>query len=381
MTNRERLNAIFHYQDYDRMPVVHFGWWGELLEKWRAEGHLTQEEISGVWDGGEKDAAIGRKLGFDFNYYTTFHAAGSLSPGFEGKVLKELPDGGKHILNGDGTVTLWMPGATGIPAEIDHTLKDRKSWEEQYLPKLQWREDRVDEAAVKKIAAESARRTEPLGIYLGSLFGDIRTWLGVVGVSYLYADDEDLYDEIIRVVADVQYQTAEKVLRIMKEAGGAFDFAHFWEDIAFRNGPLVTPSVFYEKVGPQYRRFRDLCARYGIDIISLDCDGDPGSLIPTWLENGVNTMFPIEVGVWDGSFGPWREKFGRELRGVGGMNKHVLTRGRAEVDKELERLRPLVELGGYIPCPDHRLPPDTVWETVQYYCDQVRTIFSSGSAG
>jgi uroporphyrinogen decarboxylase len=86
-------------------------------------------------------------------------------------------------------------------------------------------------------------------------------------------------------------------------------------------------------------------------------------------------MFPIEVGVWDGSFAPWREKFGKDLRGVGGMNKHVLTKDYAAIDKEIERMRPIVELGGYLPCPDHRLPPDTKWENVQYYCDKFRKVF------
>ena len=45
MTNRERARAILHYEDYDRMPVVHFGYWDETLEKWRDEGHLTPEEV------------------------------------------------------------------------------------------------------------------------------------------------------------------------------------------------------------------------------------------------------------------------------------------------------------------------------------------------
>lgn len=107
---------------------------------------------------------------------------------------------------------------------------------------------------------------------------------------------------------------------------------------------------------------------YGIDIISLDCDGLIDSLIPTWFENGVNTMFPIEVGTWGASISPWREKYGKELKGVGGMNKTVFAQDRKAIDLEIERLKPLVELGGYIPCPDHRIAPDAIWEHVQYYC-------------
>jgi uroporphyrinogen decarboxylase len=379
MNNRENLKALLHYRNYDHLPVAHFGWWGELLQKWQLEGHLTKDEIEDAWDGSEKDRSLGRKLGFDFNYYTTFGANGGLMPSFESKVIKEFPDGSKHVMGGDGVVVLSKPGAQGIPSEIGHTLVDRPSWEESYLPRLQWDDKRIDEDKVRQIAREAKDRTEPLGLHMGSLFGNIRGWMGLEGVSYLYSDDEDLYDEIIRVNAGLQYQGAEKLIRVAESvaasAGDVFDFGHFWEDIAFKNGPLVSPPVFYEKVGPHYRRLCDLCRNHGIDIVSLDCDGDPGTLIPTWLDNGVNTMFPIEVGVWDGSYAPWRKKHGTALRGVGGMNKHVLAQDRAAIDREIERLKPIVELGGYLPCPDHRLAPNAVWENVQYYCDTFRKTF------
>ena len=109
--------------------------------------------------------------------------------------------------------------------------------------------------------------------------------------------------------------------------------------------------------------------------MSLDCDGCIDKLVPIWLQNGVNTMFPIEVGTWGASIAPWRAQYGRELRGIGGMDKRVLAYDRDAVDRELERLKPLVEAGGYIPCPDHRLPPETKWELVQYYCEQFRKFF------
>ena len=158
-------------------------------------------------------------------------------------------------------------------------------------------------------------------------------------------------------------------------AGARFDYAHFWEDICCKNGPLVIPALFDEKVGPYYRRIVDLCRRHGIEIFSLDCDGWIDALVPIWLKHGINTMFPIEVGTWGGSIGPWRERYGRDLRGVGGMDKRVFARDRAAIDAEVERLRPLVDLSGFIPCPDHLLAPDAKWENVQYYCDRMRAIF------
>jgi hypothetical protein len=99
-------------------------------------------------------------------------------------------------------------------------------------------------------------------------------------------------------------------------------------------------------------------------------------LLPFWLENGVNTMFPIEVGTWKASIAPWREKYGRDIRGVGGMDKTVFSRDRRAVEDEVERLKALVDLGGYIPCPDHRIAPDALWENVPNYSDLMRKNFS-----
>ena len=384
MNNRQRALAVLNYQPYDRLPVVHFGYWDELLLKWAEEGHITAEEARTWGDGNPTDAAIDRKLGWDFNYYACFHTATHLRPPFEPRVIEELPDGSVKSVNGDGMIVLTKPGATGIPPEIDHLLKDREVWEREFLPRLQFDPERVtkmparvndvmmrfDEGGLDFLRADE--RDYYYGLHCGSLYGNIRNMLGVAGSAYLMVDDEPLFDEIIDTVGGLCYQCTKTAL----ESGAKFDFAHFWEDICFKSGPLIRPSMFAAKVGPHYARITELVRSYGIEVISLDCDGKIDELVPIWLENGVNTMFPIEVGTWEASIAPWRELYGKELRGVGGTNKVVFARDRAAIDAEIERLKPLVELGGYIPCPDHRLPLDAIWENVQYYCDRMREAFS-----
>lgn len=371
MTNRERALAILNYEKYDRMPAVHFGYWEETLAKWYKEGHITKEEAMYWGDGNQYDTSIAEKLGFDFNWFRVFmtrQGMGLLNPPFETKVIETTPEGYRKVVNSDGVIILEKRGIVSIPQEIDHLLKDRESFEKYYLPKLQFSPDRVDDSYLYSL--KDKPRENPLGLYCGSLFGRIRDMLGVEGTSYIYADDEDLFDEIINTVGELTYKTVEYILSF----GVKFDFAHYWEDICFKNGPLVIPSVFQEKVGPHYKRISDLLNKNGVNIISLDCDGLIDSLIPTWINNGVNTMFPIEVGTWNANIRPWREKYGKEIRGVGGMNKNVFALDYAAVDEEIERLRPLIALGGYIPCPDHRIPPDAKWENVQYYCDKIKSI-------
>ena len=383
MNNRERAMAVLRYEDYDRMPLVHFGWWNETLDKWATEGRVTEDEARTWADGNPVDDQIGDRLGFDFNWSTNFDPSLRLHPAFEEKVVEEFPDGSRHILNRYGMIVLEKPGATGIPTEIGHTLQDRASWEEHFKWRWQFSLERVklssvrvgdqflrwDEGGLEFL--KSGQRDYLYGIDCGSLFGQIRNATGMEGSAYMQVDDPELFTEIIDTVGDMTFETVKYVMA----AGAKFDFAHFWEDICFRNGPIINPRVFREKIGPHYRRITALLADYGIDVVSLDCDGKIDTLIPTWLENGVNTMFPIEVGVWDASIAPWREQYGREILGVGGVNKHVFAHDRAAVDAEVERMKPLIALGGFIPCPDHRIAPDAEWDLVRYYCDRMREEF------
>jgi uroporphyrinogen decarboxylase len=382
MNNRDRALAVLRYQPYDRLPLVHFGFLQETLQIWAAQGHIATEDAAAA-DGSPAEDRIAGKLGFDFNWQNMFYTHTSIRPAFERRVVAEFPDGTQHVRTGHGAVVVNKPGGGSIHAEVDHLLKDRRSWEEHFKPRLQWSPERVTHVPVRVGDAtvrfdqgglehlRTGRRERPLGLHCGSLYGEFRNWVGVEGSCYLLADDEPLVDEILETLGDLSCRNAAFAI----ESGARFDFAHFWEDICFKNGPLISPSVFAEKVGPHYRRVTDLCRRHGLDIVSLDCDGWIDALIPTWFANGVNTMFPIEVGTWDASIQPWRDRYGRGMLGVGGVNKRVFSRDRAAVDAEIERIRRLVDLGGYLPCPDHRIPEDCRFDLIRYYCERMRQVY------
>jgi hypothetical protein len=270
MTIRENVKAILHYKNYDYMPVVHFGYWGELLSKWHNEGHITAEEARGYGDGNAADRSIADKLGFDFCWTAQIGAHGGLLPGFEHKVIEKRDDGSVIYQNGNGLIEMAKAGCTSIPVTIGTLLKDRSAWEDLYKQRLQPDQRRYNIEYFKNYAAiQNDDQTRPFGMHVGSLYGSIRDMLGVEALSYLYADDEDLYAEIIDAVGTVAYTN----LKVMLEAGLRPDFAHYWEDICFKNGPLVSPAIFAEYVGPQYKRMTDLLKQYGVDIVSLDCDG------------------------------------------------------------------------------------------------------------
>lgn len=361
---------ILHFLPVDRFPAVHFGYWGELLEEWAEQGKIPRELAVENYDGSEKDRELDKLIGWDFNWSQVAGCRNGLFPAFEDKVLETLPDGTLRIQNSLGLIERVKPGITSIPSEDDYLLKDREAFETLYRPKMLYAPERVDVEYYKHFN-ETRPQDIPVGLQLGSVLGDIRSMVSVVGMSYLiYDEDEELFADIVDTYAQMQYQCVKTIL----ETGAKFDFAHYWEDICFKNGPLLSPDLFNELCGKHYKKRNDLCRQYGIDVISLDCDGVTEKLLPTWFENGVNTMFPIEVGVWGDQFEAARNKFGREMLGVGGMDKTAFRKDRAAVDAEIQRMKRLAELGGFIPCPDHRLMPGSKFELVQYYAEEIKNI-------
>lgn len=370
MTNRERALNILRFKPVDRLPAVHFGYWRELLTEWAEQGNISHELAATVRDGNEADRELDAIIGWDFNWSTIRGANSRLFPAFEHRVLETLPDGSQRVQNSHGVIERIKPGIVSIPSEDDYLLKDREAFETLFKPKMQFDPARVNFAYFEHFN-ETRPQDRPVGLWLGSVLGDIRNVTTVMGMSYLmYDEDEELLADIVDTYAEMQYQCVKAIL----ETGAKFDFAHYWEDICFKNGPLLSPEIFDELCAKHYKKRNDLCHEYGIDLISLDCDGVIGQLLPTWVENGVNVMFPIEVGVWGDQFEAARNRFGNRVLGVGGMDKTVFRRDRAAVDAELERVKRLVSLGGFIPCPDHRLMPGSRFELVQYYAEEIKKI-------
>lgn len=378
MNHRERFLAVMNGRKYDRLPVLNFGFWEETLEKWIAQGHLKPGALTAYQKQSDELQEVARALGYDYIFLknTLVHdraptVISSLYPPFEEICQRRMDDGSAIWRNHYGVMEKRVPGLRSISAEADWTLKDRESWEKEFKPRLTFREDRLDRAWLDGLRAREETRELPLGVFAGSLFGQVRNMLGLVNLSYMMADDPELLDEIFETVFTLCYQVTKALL----DTGIRFEWAHFWEDVCYGRGSLVSPRYFRESVGGYYARMTSLIRSYGIDVISLDCDGVIDDLLPIWLENGVNTMYPVEVGIWGGSIAPWKERYGDGVRAIGGVDKRVLSMDRAAVDRELERIRPLAELGGYIPCFDHHIPPSAEWDLTRYYFDRFREVF------
>ena len=96
--------------------------------------------------------------------------------------------------------------------------------------------------------------------------------------------------------------------------------------------------------------------------------------MPYLLEGGINCLFPFEV---NGCAHPSEllDKYGKQLRIMGGFDKMELGKGKEAIKAYMETLVPLVQRGGYIPFCDHRCPPNVKPEDYLYYLDLKEEMF------
>jgi uroporphyrinogen decarboxylase len=198
--------------------------------------------------------------------------------------------------------------------------------------------------------------------------------MGLENIALVVYDDPAWFEEMVTTLADLSVALLEKQFA----TGAQFDACWMWEDMCYKAGPLLSPEHFKRYLVPQYQRLTSLCRKHGCDVVWVDCDGKIDDLLPLWLAGGVNCMFPIEIGTWGADPVKLRKQYGKELLLMGGFDKHILAKGQRDIEREIHRLTPLVEEGGFIPMPDHRVPPDVPYQHYVCYCETARKVWGQG---
>jgi uroporphyrinogen decarboxylase len=152
------------------------------------------------------------------------------------------------------------------------------------------------------------------------------------------------------------------------------DAVYFWEDMAYRNGPMIGPPTFREFMLPYYARVIDCARSLGIDVLDVDTDGHFSVLIPLFLEAGVNKFLPFEVQAGM-DIREVRQQYGRRIIIEGGLDKRALAKDFAAIKDEVESKVPaLLREGGYFPAIDHNVPPDVSLKNFEFFLQCVRDV-------
>ena len=359
MNARERFLKVCNFEQVDHPPRWDcFGFWGPTIERWRREGlppDVPPEqyfEMDG-WHMLPVDA------GLTHNPYR---------PPFEAKVIEEDE---RTVTYRDGTGITKRDRKDRPEMSMSQFLQfpvsSRKDWED-----LKWRLDPTDPGRYPdwdETREKFANRTMPLALYICGGYGWPRNLFGEEHLAYMYYDDPGLLHDIMLHWMEFYKGVCDRTLPNID-----CDFVYIWEDMAFKNGPLIGPKTFEEFMLPYCKEVISCMRSYGVKNILVDSDGDNRPILDLFVEAGVNIFLPLEIAA---NMEPLeiREKYGRKLVLWGGIDKRALSKDKAAIKEELMRKVPqMMESGGFIPSVDHSVPPDVSFENYRYYTELLREL-------
>jgi uroporphyrinogen decarboxylase len=208
-------------------------------------------------------------------------------------------------------------------------------------------------------------RGEIIGVNFHSFFGFLRDFMGMENTCLAYYDQPHL---VRRMIADRLTFAKQVLARAL--ATGKLEFVQIWEDMAYKAGPLISPRLVREFMLPAYVELVRYLRENGVRLIMVDCDGRVDSLLPIWLEAGIDGVYPCEMAAGSDPLALRRAFPGVRL--MGGYDKRRFAAGRAGVTAELERLKPLLREGGFIPFVDHFVPPDVSFDSFCFSVEERR---------
>jgi hypothetical protein len=259
MTDRERFRNQLTCKSFDRSFNMEFGYWDENYKEWNIfvnNGIRNEEEANAF---------------FNFDKIERIYPNTWMSPPFEEKIISE--NAGNYIIIDSDGILAEVPkdGHATISHYIKPTIITPDDWK-----KCKEERFRIDDPNrivnieyYKNLYPDDENRDFPLGIYVGSMIGKIRDMLTFEGLCYAIYDYPDMLEDMVETCCQISESLLEQILPHFK-----FDFACGWEDICFKNGPIVTTDFFKEIIMPRYKRINNKLKKNNIDIWYIDCDGD-----------------------------------------------------------------------------------------------------------
>ena len=189
-------------------------------------------------------------------------------------------------------------------------------------------------------------------------------WQSLVDACVALKDDPKTVHALLEKTADFHCRCLEKVLPEV-----SVDFASLYEPIAAPGGPLVSPEMFRDFALPVYQRVIEVLDRHGVSLKILSTTGgDLSSLLPSFLDAGINGLWISNIMSERMEYGTLRRDYGPDIALIGGIKSTALTADDDSLRRVIEEtVPPLLETGHYLPCLDDRPRSNVPFASYELY--------------
>ncbi len=366
MNFRDHFVGTLQFNSAAAIPLIPGNGRKSTLERWHREGLPAGVDGSGTTEEACRQAGIPvEKLpdgpGFPINF--------NMNPMFEEKVI-EVREHSQVVQDWKGNVceigreftTEYLRHAIDFVTRrwIRCPVESRADW-----PDMRRRYQSCDPGRFPADPAAQGKRIQnrdyPLILSFSGPYWILREWCGFEGLSMLFYDDPALVEEMIEF-------WERYVLEIMEKAFAVYtpEMVHFSEDMAYKGHSMLSPEMCRKFLLPTWKRWGECAKAHGVPLFAVDSDGYIGELIPLWIEAGVDACDPVEVAAGN-DIVRFRREYGRDMAYRGGVDKREMARGGRHIEAEIERLKPVIRSGGFIPGCDHGVPSDVSWPDFVHY--------------
>jgi len=385
MTPRERVKAVIHFKKPDILPWIE-NFYDETIVKWFREG-LHADEITVIeWVISARDGLLllnwPAVLGFDpYSYFGCQNLFGCYVPidvgpipRFKRKVLREN-ERYIELITETGAIAKRFKSAQytwySMPMFVSFPVKDRKTWEEykgrlnpedpRRYPKDWHKDDYIE-------VFENYQAGNTILTFTG-FYGFGAQLMGIENFNVLYYKDRELLEDMAE---HWEYFTIETIRDAVETLKDRIDMVYWWEDMAEKHGPCISPKIFKEVFLPHYKRVTNFLKRNKIDRILVDSDGNINPILDLFVEAGLTGLWPLEVGSGMNAI-DIRKKYGNKFFLIGNLDKREIVKGGEPMKREIDSKVPVLkELGGYIPGLDHLVPVEFTFEKFKEYCKYLK---------
>lgn len=385
MTPRERIKAVINFKKPDVLPWIESSY-DETIVKWLKEG-LPADKVTVIeWVISAREGLLllnwPAVLGFDpYSYFGCQNMLGCYVPidigpipRFKRRVLREN-ERYVDLMTETGAIARRVKSAEytwySMPMFLEFPVKDRKTWED-YKTRLNpedprrypkdWHKDAYIEAFEQYQAANTV-------LTLTGFYGFGAQLMGIENFNILYYKDKEL---MIDMIEHWEYFTIETIRDAVETLKDRIDMIYWWEDMAEKHGPCISPKIFKELFLPHYKNVTRFLNKNKIDRIVIDSDGNINPILDLLSEAGITGLWPLEVNSGMNAI-DIRRKYGNRFFLIGNLDKRELVKGGDAMKKEIDSKVPILkELSGYIPGIDHLVPVEFTYQKFKEYSDYLK---------
>jgi len=384
MTPRERIKATIHFRKPDILP-----WYEEItpetLIRWIKEGlpieKLTLVELLIYFDGLLllNDPTV---KGFDpYSYFGFDNLWGCAIPidmgpipRFKRRVISEN-DRYTELLTDTGTVARRLKKAAylwyNMPMWVGFPVKDRESWED-YKKRLNPNDPRrYPKDWDKDVYLEFYENYQGSNTIFAvtGFYGFGAQLMGIPTFNLMFYKDPELIHDMAEHWEFFTKETIREAIETLKDR---IDMIFWWEDMAYKHGPCISPKLYREFFLPHYTRVTDFLKKNKIDRVMMDSDGNINPLLDLIIEAGITGLWPLEVNSSMDAVAI-RKKYGEKLFLAGNLDKGELAKGGEAMRKEVDSKVPILkETSGYLPGMDHIVPAEFTLKKFKEYSEYIK---------